>query len=92
MAGKLTQQLQLWRHNNPLQHAEYAADHLLQVILLPWFALLAFKEMSCSSEPWLLRFTLLAYKKCLQSTTNKVCPDDISAVSPACDIQPALCP
>ncbi|KAG2488331.1 hypothetical protein HYH03_013181, partial [Edaphochlamys debaryana] len=28
--GKLLQSLRLWRHNNPAQHAEYYADHLLQ--------------------------------------------------------------
>ncbi|GFR39769.1 hypothetical protein Agub_g254, partial [Astrephomene gubernaculifera] len=28
--GKLLQSLRLWRHNNPSQHAEYGAEHLLQ--------------------------------------------------------------
>eukprot|EP00798_Chlamydomonas_sp_ICE-L_P025195 gene25195-10835_t len=30
MAGKMLQSMQVWKHNNPLQHAEYEADHFLQ--------------------------------------------------------------
>lgn len=43
-AGKMRQALTHWRHNNPGQHAEYFAEHLLLETHYPTEALLAVLE------------------------------------------------